>query len=71
MYTRDDIRELHDKIRDFEALMKQIPEFEDKMKKTEERLFRDTQKIRAEMLPRDSKISDCYFQIKEFKSMVK
>ena len=46
MYTRDDLKDVHEKIRRYEELLKVIPEFETKVKKIEERVFKETQKLR-------------------------
>lgn len=42
MYTRDDLKDVHEKIRSYEELLKIIPEFETKIKKIEERVFKET-----------------------------
>lgn len=42
MYTRDDIKDVHDKIRGYEILLQSIPECQEKIKKIEERVFKET-----------------------------
>ena len=42
MHTRDDLKDVYEKIRSYEELIKIIPEFELKVTKIEERVFKET-----------------------------